>query len=106
MKSAIGVVAENMIRKLRVEKCFVGTNGVDEDYGYSVPTFEDASVKRCMLDAAGETFVLADHTKFGETYMAQFAEFSGKIDYLISDRAPAEIDLDLLRANTKFIIAK
>ncbi len=106
MNYSTGVLTESMIRNLRVEKCFIGSNGVDDVYGYSVPTFEDASVKRSMIKAASETFVLADHTKFGDTYMAKFAEFSGDIDYLISDVEPTEIDIDLLKANVNFIVAE
>lgn len=106
MNYAIGSITENMIRNIRVEKCFIGTNGIDETYGYSVPNFEDASVKKSMLKASKQKFVLADHTKFGDAYVGKFANFAGDVDYLIMDLLPNDIDSDTLQANVNLIIAK
>ncbi len=88
MNYAAGTVTEQMLRGIRVDKCFLGTNGIEPAYGYSVPSFQDAAVKKCMLQAARVSFILADHTKFGESYMAKFADFAGEVDYLITDQAP------------------
>ena len=105
MNYSIGVVTENMIRDLKVDKCFLGTNGVDPDYGYSVPTFEDASVKKCMIAAAKQRFILADHTKFSEAYMGKFADFTGEIDYLITDNETNDLDLDIYETNVNLVLA-
>ncbi|MEM1483803.1 DeoR/GlpR family DNA-binding transcription regulator [Oscillospiraceae bacterium PP1C4] len=105
MNYAVGVITENMLRDLKVDKCFLGTNGIDPNYGYSVPTFEDASVKKCMLGAAKQRFVLADHTKFGESYMGKFAGFLGEVDYLITDSLPQKIDLELYEASVDLVVA-
>ncbi len=90
MYYAVGTITERMMQDVRTDKCFVGANGIDFSYGYSVPTFEDASVKKLMIRASRESFVLADHTKFGETYMAKFADYGNGIDYLITDLLPEE----------------
>jgi len=106
MYYSIGVITEKMIRNLRVDKCFLGTNGIDETYGYSVPTFEDASVKGSMLRASKQRFILADHTKFCESYVGKFAEFIGDVDYLITDTIPLNIDIEVLNASVNLIIAE
>lgn len=106
MNYAIGSVAEQMLNGLRVDKCFLGTNGIDPSYGYSVPSFEDASVKKCMLTASRQKFILADHTKFGESYMAKFANFTGDIDYLITDCLSAEIDPSAFDPNINLLLAE
>ena len=105
MNYSIGVLTENMLRDLKVDKCFLGTNGIDPSYGYSVPTFEDASVKKCMLAAAKQRFILADHTKFNETYMGKFANFTGEIDYLITDSEAKNLDLEIYETNINLILA-
>lgn len=92
MECSTGVVTRNMLESIRVDKCFLGTNGVEPSFGYSVPTMDDADVKKSMIAAAQQTFVLADHTKFGECYMGRFAPFNGPVDYLITDSMPATVD--------------
>lgn len=94
MNYAAGSVTEQMLQGIRVDKCFLGTNGIDPAYGYSVPSFQDAAVKKHMLLASRTSFILADHTKFGEAYMAKFADFSGEIDYLITDQIPEGLSSD------------
>ncbi|WRS28322.1 DeoR/GlpR family DNA-binding transcription regulator [Oscillospiraceae bacterium MB08-C2-2] len=105
LQAALGVVAENMIRGVKVEKCFLGTNGIDPSYGYSSPTFEEASIKRCMMHSSKQTFVLSDHTKFDEFYMCKFADFVGEVDYLITDALPKEPSLALYRTSVNLVLA-
>ena len=40
-----GHMTSKFIRDIRVDKCFIGINGIDEDFGYSTPRFEDAELK-------------------------------------------------------------
>lgn len=91
MYYASGTITEQMLQGIRVDKCFIGTNGIEASYGYSVPSFDDAAVKKNMLKAAKLSFILADHTKFGESYMAKFASYAHGVDYLITDTLPDDI---------------
>lgn len=102
---SLGMLTENAIRGLRVDKCFLGVNGVEANYGYSTPTFEFAAVKNAIINASQTAIVLCDHTKFGETYMGKFAEFSGSIHYVITDMLPHEYERLFAATNTKVIIA-
>lgn len=92
MDYSTGVITRGMLSGIRVDKCFLGTSGIDPQFGYSVPTMDDADVKVSMLTAAKHAFVLADHTKFGECFMGRFAPFAGAIDILITDTFPKELD--------------
>lgn len=105
LHGCFGVVAEQMIRNVKVEKCFLGTNGIDINYGYSSPTFEEAALKRAILGAAKTRYVLADSTKFGASYMGKFAEFSGDIDIVISDAYPPVNELKQYQEDVNLIIA-
>lgn len=80
-QSTEGSVACQFLREIRVDKCFIGINGVDENFGFSTPRYSDADVKRDMLRSAHCSIVLADHTKLGKTYLARI----GAPDYLITD---------------------
>ncbi len=88
MNLSTGPIPETILNNIKADKCFLGANGIDIKYGYSVPTIDDASAKKHMLESSKQNFILADHTKFGETYMHKFADFSGVIDCLITDCFP------------------
>ena len=104
MNYAAGAIAEQMLSGIRVDKCFLGTNGIDPFYGYSVPNFRDAAIKKAMLRASKQTFILADHSKFGEAYMARFADCNGEIDYLITDYIPVDVDRTELESCASVIL--
>lgn len=101
-----GIIAEKIIRETRVDKGFFGTFGVDPTYGYSVDNFEIAATKMCMLRSCKHTFVLADHTKLGLTYMAKFANFAGEIDNLITDSLPEGLTAEKFNSSVNLIIAQ
>ena len=92
LNSTVGKMTEERIRDVRVDKTFLGINGVDAEYGYSITSFEEAAVKKEMIRSAKQTFVLADHSKFGATYLAKVADVEGEIDYLITDEPVEDFD--------------
>ena len=96
-----GSAACRFIKDIRVDKCFVGINGVDEEFGFSTPRYADADIKTNMFHAAHCSFVLADRTKLGKTYLA-------KIDapnYLITDQMVAGFAYENLAPATNVIFA-
>ncbi|NUP80790.1 MAG: DeoR/GlpR transcriptional regulator [Nonomuraea sp.] len=68
---------------LNVDVAFMGTNGCSTA-GLTTPDPAEAAIKRAMVKAAQRSVLLADHTKFGNTYLATFAEL-GEIDVVITD---------------------
>ena len=69
----IGKGAADSLKAYRFDKAFMGTNGVDLEFGYSTPDPEEAQVKKLAMDQANEAYVLADASKFGESAFAKFA---------------------------------
>lgn len=106
MNSGIGTITLSTLESIRVDKCFLGVNGIHVDFGYSCPSFEDAAVKKSMLTSAKQRFILADHTKTSEMYMGKFADITGDIDYLIMDNMLSHSDEDALSKCTNLILAK
>jgi DeoR family fructose operon transcriptional repressor len=52
--------------------------------GLTTPDTAEAAIKRAMIKAANRSVLLADHTKFSDTYLARFASMS-EIDVVITD---------------------
>lgn len=99
-----GHITNRFIKEVRVDKCFVGINGIDEGFGYSTPRFEDAETKVLAMAASNQSFILADNTKFGRVYLARV---DAACDYLITDSAARESDFafDSLDPKTTVVFA-
>lgn len=106
LNSSYGSIAAKMLKEIKVDKCFIGTSGIDLEYGYSDPNLEDYSLKAQMLKTAKQKFVLADHTKFNDSYIGKFADFTGTIDYLITDFLPDSVDRERVEASVNLIVAE
>lgn len=84
-EAAIGSSAMESIKKYNFTKCFMGTNGVDIDRGFSTPDLGEAAVKTAAMEQSYVSFVLADHAKFGLISSVTFAKLEDAC--IITDRA-------------------
>lgn len=73
-KAIVGSVAQENLKQYRFDKCFLGMNGIDSKFGFTTPDPEEAILKKLAIDLAEESFVLADKSKFSETFFAKVAE--------------------------------
>ncbi|HEX4818320.1 MAG TPA: DeoR/GlpR family DNA-binding transcription regulator [Nonomuraea sp.] len=90
---------------LNVDVAFMGTNGCSLDRGLTTPDPAEAAIKRAMVGAAQRSVLLADHTKFSNTYLATFAELA-EIDVVISDTGlDAALAADVAAAGPEVIRA-
>ncbi|MCR4431353.1 MAG: DeoR/GlpR family DNA-binding transcription regulator [Tepidanaerobacteraceae bacterium] len=88
--SCVGSIAEKAIEGLFFDKVFMGANSLDIEHGVTTPNLYEAQVKCCMLNSTRQSFVLADHSKFGQASLAKVCPIS-RINNLITDwNSPAE----------------
>ena len=64
------------IRKYHFTKAFMGTNGISINAGYTTPDVDEALVKEEAVKHAYISYVLADHSKFGQISSVTFADIS------------------------------
>lgn len=104
----IGAIGEASLRSLRVDKAFVGINGIDFGVGFTTPNLFESQIKRAMMNAAYRVYILADSSKFGQTYLSIVCPVD-RVDYLITDegitenqkKAADENDLELIIAKVQ-----
>lgn len=100
-QATVGARAVADLSDLRVDVAFVGTNGFSLDHGFSTPDQHEADIKRAMVQAANETYVLADAAKWGVDYLVRFATL-GEVSALITDPAlPGEAAAALVDAGLR-----
>ena len=66
-RSLVGVLAEDSLRQLKSDICFIGTSGVDVDMGVWDTTMVEAPIKRLMIGGADLVVLIADAAKFAMT---------------------------------------
>ncbi len=63
-EAATGVEAVTSLGKYNFTKCFLGTNGIDLEHGFTTPNVEEAMVKTHAAQRSSMVYVLADSKKF------------------------------------------
>jgi DeoR family fructose operon transcriptional repressor len=87
--SMVGPPALRTLESVRVDKAFIGTNGIDPEAGLTTPHMLEAQVKRAMIRAAKQAILLADSGKAGQVAFARFASVQD-IHAWITDREVPE----------------
>jgi len=83
--SCYGQSSENFVKKLNVNKFFLGADAIDARRGITNAMFEEAPIKKDMIKSAQEVILVVDHTKFNKISLAHITDFSG-IDHIITDK--------------------
>jgi DeoR/GlpR family transcriptional regulator of sugar metabolism len=83
--SLTGQKAADFFNNLHVDKLFLATAGITLKAGLTYPGISDIVVKRAMIEAADETYLVADSTKIGKSSFASLGALS-LIDFFITDK--------------------
>lgn len=81
----VGTEVENFLKNLSVDKAFIGADAVSIEKGITNATFPEVGIKKEMIKSAKESFLVADHTKFGSNSLVKVANLE-KIEYVITDK--------------------
>lgn len=87
--SFIGPWAEENLRRVHVDRAFLGTSGIDGEGRFAAQNSIEAQTKMAAIRAARTAVVLADRTKIGVQAFQVFAE-PADIAVLVTD-APREV---------------
>lgn len=91
--SMVGPIANAVIKEFRVDKAFIGANGVTIEDGITTPDINEASTKRAMIEVAKEVYLVVDHSKFNKVSFSHIADIKN-VDCIITDK---EVDKRLIK---------
>lgn len=74
-RAMIGADAQRQLQQYRFSRAFMGTNGIDSQFGFTTPDTLEAHVKQAAARQASRVYVLADSSKFDKVSFCQFADF-------------------------------
>jgi DeoR/GlpR family transcriptional regulator of sugar metabolism len=90
---------EDLIRRIYVDKLFLGVNGISREYGLTVPNPAEAQVCQLVMRRSRRTIVVADHSKFARVTFAHIADLDG-VDTVITDDGVSPEDVAQLQAQS------
>lgn len=91
-----GVLAEEALANLRVDKLFIGSSAIRVDYGLSADDPAEVQTDRAFMAAAREVTILADHTKFDRVRTVRVAPMQ-RVHRVVTDTGTGEEHLAALR---------
>jgi DeoR family transcriptional regulator, fructose operon transcriptional repressor len=101
----VGTSTTAQLETLRPDIAFIGTNGVDAEFGFSTPDAVEAAVKTAIVRSARRVVALADSSKLDEQTLVRFATL-GDIDTLITDAEPSPaLSAALEAADVEVVVA-
>ncbi|MHB9130721.1 MAG: DeoR/GlpR family DNA-binding transcription regulator [Armatimonadota bacterium] len=104
--SLVGSWVSDLLRNVRVDKAFLGVNGLSADFGLSAPNVFTAESRAAMIAAARTRIALADHSKLGVENLYHVAPLDA-LDILVTDTAATEDQLAPLRtAGVEVLVAE
>jgi DeoR family fructose operon transcriptional repressor len=95
--SLVGHWVSEILRQVKVDKAFLGVNGLSAEFGLSAPNIYTAETRKAMIAAARTRIALADHRKLGSETLYAVAPLT-TLDLLITDAAATPEQLAPLRA--------
>ncbi len=89
--SLIGAFCEDNLKRIYVDKAFIGATGFSSD-GFMTPDINEAQVKSMMVSQASEIFIVVDSSKFAHPSFAMYTHLN-RIDHVITDwKIPPEVE--------------
>lgn len=85
-EAIIGYDAVDSLKKYHFDKCFIGTDGIDQENGLTTLDIEESMVKTEVIRRSEKVYVLADSSKFGLVAKISFAPLDAGT--IITDRLP------------------
>ncbi|ALN77988.1 MULTISPECIES: DeoR/GlpR family DNA-binding transcription regulator [Staphylococcus] len=100
--AVVGVRAADSLKHYSFNKVFLGINGIDCDAGFTTPDEQEALMKENAMKQGLQTYILADASKFHQSYFARIYTQDEPI-IITSQKAMDTIDLNRFKAKYEFL---
>jgi DeoR/GlpR family transcriptional regulator of sugar metabolism len=101
--SLVGNIAAEVFSRFNLDLVFMGTHGMDSDFGFSSPNLDEAEINREVIRRAAKVVVLADHTKWGVRGFCSYADL-GDANTVVTDDGMSPTALKALKAKVSEVL--
>ena len=103
--SLTGALAIKSLQEIRVDRAFLGTIGVTTHWEASNSDLDRAALQRHILSVARDSYLLADHTKFGRAGVAIVAPLRAFTAVITDGKMPSSLRAQLEKHARRAAIA-
>ena len=96
LAASMGESAVENMEHFHVDKGFIGVHGINFEAGLTSIATPQMQVKRAILKASREVYVLADSSKFGGGYLSVICPID-RVDTIITDREVSKENIAIAR---------
>ena len=100
----VGSDVEEYIRRLHVNKVFLGADAIDQEFGVSNANLLETSIKRLLLKAGNKVILVSDHSKLGRTALSKVCSLSELDGIVMDNEAPSEAQDWLKQAGPELML--
>lgn len=94
-----GAHAYDLLRSIHVDLFILGAHAVHPQVGVTAPTLEKAKMKQLMIQAAEQTWLVCDSSKFNEKSFAHVCELH-EVEGMVTDDRLSDIELEVFHQNS------
>jgi len=102
----IGHQAIEFIENYNITKFFMGIDGISDNFGFSMASYEESMVAQTFVKKSMETYVLADHTKFDKVFPGYVCNFKDVKAVITDSKISTKIAEKYKKLGVELIIAK
>lgn len=84
----VGAITSRVLDMYSFDKCFLGANGIDKEFGYSNADPNESLIKEQVIKRSKKAYILADHSKFNASSVFKFADLEDAT--VITDEIPKD----------------
>ncbi|QCX34406.1 DeoR/GlpR transcriptional regulator [Caloramator sp. E03] len=83
-RAFVGPLTDMTLKNIRVDKAFIGTNGISLKFGLTTPNITEANTKKTLISISQQIIVVCDHSKFNSVCFAKIVDID-EIDIVVTD---------------------
>lgn len=98
-----GTEVVQALERLSVDKVFLGACAITLDWGLSTPEIDESLVKKTMIEAGREVYILADSGKFGHRSLAQIGPLNDGYTIITDSELNNEVYQEYLKNGVRVV---
>lgn len=104
-RAIVGNITESNLKNFRVDKAFIGANGISIRAGITTPNFTEAQTKKAMMSIADNVIIVADSSKFNKVCLSVICSIREVTSIITNSNLDKEIIKDYENTGIEVLVS-
>lgn len=105
-RAMVGHICDEMLRNFRVDKAFIGANGVSLTEGVTTPDITEAQTKKAMINSANRAILVVDNSKLEKVCFSVMCSINDISTIITSGDVMQETANEFMKQGIEFIVSQ